>query len=68
VADEAHKIKMKIGKMFKPDGARTGIKSSKGEKDLGVKLDHDLDFCEQIRSATAKANSLLSMLKNAFVS
>ena len=52
----------------KAEGKRVEIQSSGGEKDLGVKVDHELDFRQQIRSATAKANSMIGMLKNAFVS
>ena len=52
----------------KADGKRVEIQSSGGEKDLGVKVDHELDFRQQIRCATAKANSMIGMLKNAFVS
>ena len=52
----------------KRDGTRVELQSSEGEKDLGVKVDHGLEFRQQIRSATAKAYSMIGMLKNAFVS
>ena len=51
----------------KPDGTRVELQSSEGERDLGVKIDNELTFSEHIRAATAKANSVIGMLKNAFV-
>ena len=51
----------------KPDGTRVELHSSEGERDLGVKVDNELAFSEHIRAATAKANSVIGMLKNAFV-
>ena len=49
------------------DGTRVELQSSEGERDLGVKVDNELTFSEHIRAATAKANSVIGMLKNAFV-
>jgi hypothetical protein len=51
----------------KSDGTRVELQSSEGERDLGVKVDNELTFSEHIRAATAKANSVIGMLKNAFV-
>ena len=51
----------------KPDGTRVELQSSEGERDLGVKVDNELAFSEHIRAATGKANSIIGMLKNAFV-
>ena len=51
----------------KPDGTRVELQSSMGERDLGVKVDNELAFSEHIRATTAKANSVIGMLKNAFV-
>ena len=51
----------------KPDGTRVELQSSEGERDLGVKVDNELAFSEHTRAATAKANSVIGMLKNAFV-
>ena len=51
----------------KPDGARLEIQSSEGERDLGVRVDSELGFSQHIRAATSKANSMIGMLKNAFV-
>jgi len=51
----------------KPDGTRVELQSSVGEWDLGVKVDNELAFSEHIRAATAKANNVIGMLKNAFV-
>ena len=51
----------------KPDGTRVEFHSSECERDLGVRLDNDLTFSEHIRAATAKANSVIGMLKNALV-
>ena len=52
----------------RPDGTRIELKNSAGEKDLGVLLDSELEFSQHIRAATSKANSVIGMLKNAFVS
>ena len=41
--------------------------SSKGERDLGVRVDNELGFSQHIRAATSKANSMIGLLKNAFV-
>ena len=51
----------------KPDGIRVKLQSTKAERDLGVTVDNELSFSEHIRAATAKANSVIGMLKNAFV-
>ena len=51
----------------KSDGTRVELQSSEGERDLGVKVDNELTFGEHIRAATAKANSVIGLLKNAFV-
>ena len=37
------------------------------EGNLGLKVDNELTFSEYIRAATAKANSAIGLLKNAFV-
>ena len=44
------------------------LEISKGERVLGVKVVNDLAFNVYIRAATAKANSVIGMLKNDFVS
>ena len=51
----------------KPGGARVELQSSEGERDLGVRVDNELGFSQHIRAATSKANSMISMLKNAIV-
>ena len=51
----------------KPDGRQVELQSSEGERDLGVTVDNKLEFSEHIRVATAKANRVIGMLKNAFV-
>ena len=51
----------------KQDGTRVELHCSEGERDLGVTVDNELAFSEHIRAATAKANSVIGMLKNAFV-
>jgi len=51
----------------KPDGIRVELRKSEGERDLGVRLDNELGFSQHIRAVTSKANSMIGMLKNAFV-
>ena len=51
----------------KPDGSRVELQSAEGEWNLGVKVDNKLAFSEHIRAVTSKANSVIGMLKNAFV-
>ena len=51
----------------KPGGEKVELQSSEGERDLGVRVDNELGFSQHIRAATSKANSMICMLKNAFV-
>ena len=43
------------------------LQRSEGKRDLSVIVDNELAFSEHIRVATAKANRVIGMLKNAFV-
>ena len=43
------------------------IKLEEGERNLGMTVDNELSFRKHIRVSTAKANSVVGVLKNAFV-
>ena len=54
-------------KIRKQDDTRVELHCSEGERDLGVTVNNKLASSEHIRAATAKANTVIGMLKNAFV-
>ena len=49
-------------------GERVSLKQTNEERDLGIILTPDFKFSAQSAHAASKANSILSMLKRAFVS
>jgi ribonuclease P/MRP protein subunit RPP40 len=48
------------------DGFNQQLNKSSLERDVGVLISNDMKWGEQVRAATAKANSMLGMLSKAF--